>query len=177
MDTGLDGADNHVRKAPRRGVTSAARRRRFFLHLSATCNAAASAKAAGLSNSTVYALRQADAEFLAAWQDAMRAGYDRLEEALLARALAALQQGEGAADTPPSEDAPPAGRGGGRPAHRLDGKVALSAVQLALDLLNRRQAAEKRGTAGRRRASTQEVEAALGAKLDSLARRIGEPER
>ena len=179
MTKGLDGTDG--RRAPRRKAMSAARRRRFLDHLAATCNAIASAKVAGLSISTFYAHRQSDAAFKAIWEEAIQAGYERLEEALLARALESLQ-GKDAAEDPGGDtaiiggtagDAASAGKGGGR----VSAKLALSDIQLALSLLNRRQAVEKRGTGGRRRASVQEVETALGAKLDSLARRLSEPER
>lgn len=178
---GLDGADKHVGTALRHRKMSAARQRRFLGHLTETCNAVASAKAAGLSISTFYVHRQADASFRAVWEEAIRAGYDRLEEALLARALAELQRGDTGSDTGTDagavDGAAPAGKDAGRVAGRLADKVTLSGVQLGLQLLNRRQAAEKRGAGGRRRASAQEVEAALGAKLDSLARRLDEPER
>ena len=58
----------------------------FLEHLAATCNVQASAKAAGVAVSTVYAHRMRDAQFAEDWDAALRQGYARLEAALLERA-------------------------------------------------------------------------------------------
>lgn len=64
------------------------RRRAIFLeHLAATCNVQASAAAAGVAVSTVYANRMRDADFRADWQAALEQGYARLEAALIERAM------------------------------------------------------------------------------------------
>ena len=64
------------------------RRREIFLeHLAATCNVQASAAAAGVAVSTVYANRMRDPDFRADWQAALEQGYARLEAALVERAL------------------------------------------------------------------------------------------
>lgn len=70
------------------------RRRAIFLeHLAATCNVQASAAAAEVAASTVYANRMRDADFRADWQAALEQGYARLEAALIERAM----RGEGRA--------------------------------------------------------------------------------
>ena len=63
------------------------RREAFLEHLAATCNVQASAAAAGVAVSTVYANRMRDADFRADWQAALEQGYARLEAALVERAL------------------------------------------------------------------------------------------
>jgi len=64
-----------------------AKRTAFLKHLAATANVAAAARLAGESGSSAYLLRRYDADFAAAWADALQAGYDRLEQELLALAL------------------------------------------------------------------------------------------
>lgn len=67
------------------------RRERFLDHLAATCNVTAAVEAVGLSITTVYALRRRDPAFAEQWRMALLAGYDRLEEMLLRKAIAALE--------------------------------------------------------------------------------------
>lgn len=62
---------------------------RFLEHLAATCNVQASARAAGVSVSTVYNHRMRDADFRAGWDEALAQGYARLEAALIERAARA----------------------------------------------------------------------------------------
>ncbi|WP_420606241.1 hypothetical protein [Novosphingopyxis sp.] len=64
------------------------KRRTMFLNaLADSCNVKLSAQAAGRSAHTAYKLRDRDPEFAAHWQAALRIGYERLETALLRRAL------------------------------------------------------------------------------------------
>ncbi|MCJ2184220.1 hypothetical protein MTR62_16190 [Novosphingobium sp. 1949] len=65
-------------------------RQRFLAELAATSNVSASAKTAGVSSSTAYEARRADAEFYRQWQEALCEGYDHLEMTLLQR----LREGE-----------------------------------------------------------------------------------
>lgn len=168
-------------------ATGKTKQRRFLEHLAATCNVTASAKAAGASVHPFYSLRQRDPAFAAAWKEAMAAGYDRLEEALLAKALADVEGvafDAGAVETvlvatdgekaPEAEPAKSARRGQLRPGSGIDGRVALVDVQLALALLNRRHAADRAGRVrnGYRRATAEEVEQAINSKLDKLATRL-----
>lgn len=80
----------HERKR-RHSFFGKARRARFLEHLAATCNVQASAAAAEVSVSAVYANRMKDPEFREQWQAALEQGYARLEAALLERAA----RGEG----------------------------------------------------------------------------------
>ena len=67
-----------------------ARTRRLFLnHLAETANVAASARAAGVASSGVYAERRRSAGFRDDWARALGEGYARLETDLLAEALLA----------------------------------------------------------------------------------------
>lgn len=74
---------------------------RFLDHLAATCHVQGAAGAAGASTGAFYKRRRNDPEFAAAWRSAVQAGYERLEEALLARALseAAIYEAEAGAVT------------------------------------------------------------------------------
>ena len=66
---------------------TAERQARFLAELAATANVSASARAAGMSEASVYRLRRRSAAFCDAWAVALREGYDRLEMMLLDRAM------------------------------------------------------------------------------------------
>jgi hypothetical protein len=71
----------------------------FLAHLAATCNVAASARAAGVTAQCVYQKRMRDADFRRRWREALEQGYARLEaraleQALGSQAVAAGTQGE-----------------------------------------------------------------------------------
>lgn len=66
---------------------SARVRKAFLIHLSATCNVSASAKAAGCSEGIVYYWQKADPDFAEACDHALEAGYKQLQHLLLQRAL------------------------------------------------------------------------------------------
>lgn len=79
-----------TRTVTRRAAKTAwsARKERLFLDtLAATSNVSASAKAAKVSDTSVYRRRQNDPAFAAAWTRALCEGYARLELALLERAI------------------------------------------------------------------------------------------
>ena len=83
----VPGTHRYLHKRRRRHAYFGRERRQAFLeHLAATCNVAASAEAAGISHSCVYAARMRDAGFRADWAAAVEQGYARLEVELLARA-------------------------------------------------------------------------------------------
>jgi len=142
-----------VRRAPR-GCFGAEGRQAFLDHLAACCNVTRSAAAAGLGVSTVYDARRRDPAFAQAWDEAIEAGYATLEALLIERA--ALGAGYVPGET------------------RVPGPETID-TWLALDLLrlSRREKAP-RGQAGapQRRASEKELNAALDAQLDVLARRM-----
>ena len=78
-----------LRKAKPHGWTKA-RRAAFLTELAHSCNVSRAHKAAGMGERGAYALRRRDAEFAQQWQAALEIGYDRLEMALLRRALEVL---------------------------------------------------------------------------------------
>ncbi len=78
------------RRALRHDGWTKPRRAQFLRALGTTCNVRASAASVGLALSGAYALRLRDPVFAASWAAALASGYDRLEEALLAAAIAGL---------------------------------------------------------------------------------------
>jgi hypothetical protein len=64
-----------------------AAQKKFLAHLAQTSNVAASAKAAGVTTTPVYALKNKSCVFRAKWLNALAEGYARLEACLLAEAL------------------------------------------------------------------------------------------
>lgn len=177
-----------------------ARRAHFLRVLGTTCNVRAAAASVGLAFSGAYALRLRDPAFAASWAAALADGYDRLEEALLAAAIAGLS-----GDFPPEtghagEDA--AGGAAGGAAGYWAGEAAsggavdaagdlgsisvpdtgvvrlasMQAVQVALAMLGRFRAAQaeggKRQKLRHRRATVEETNASIAKKLDALAKRL-----
>lgn len=145
------------RKAPHR--FDRRRRDQFLKVLAATCNVGFAVRAANVSYSTAYKTRRTDPAFAAEWQVAIAAGYERLEAALISRAL-----GTDGADlsrldfSNPEAILPEAG---------ID-------TELAMKLLTRHRAtAEGRPRVIPRRAVTAaETNAALTKQLELLRRRI-----
>ncbi len=88
---GLEIMPGHHRKVQVRRVTkngwTKAKRAVFLETLASSCNVQMACAAAGLLGSTVYRRRACDTDFAAAWEAALQIGYDRLEQALLRRAL------------------------------------------------------------------------------------------
>lgn len=74
-------------RAERRDGFTRKRRERFLRVLAATCNVRIAARAAGMAVTTVYHRRRRDPEFEGQWRTAIQSAYERLEAALLARAL------------------------------------------------------------------------------------------
>ncbi|MGQ0589959.1 MAG: hypothetical protein ACT4N8_10600 [Sphingosinicella sp.] len=68
------------------------RKNAFLAHFAATCDVTASAAAAGVCVSTVYDHRSRDSAFHARWDEALEAGYARLEAEALAMRLAAIER-------------------------------------------------------------------------------------
>ncbi|MDZ3830352.1 MAG: hypothetical protein U0S50_00875 [Sphingopyxis sp.] len=75
-----------IRKRRSSGWTAAARRA-FLTELAHSCNVGRAHVAAGMGPTAAYGLRRRDPEFAAHWQEALMIGYDRLDMALLRRAL------------------------------------------------------------------------------------------
>lgn len=153
------------------------RRKRFLDSLASTCNVRIAIEAAGLAPSSAYALRRRDPAFAALWKEALTIGYERLEETLLQCALEGVNaieiDVEGAVLLP--EPGPGAGEHTYQPGSGGSAKISSDAVQLAMLVLNRHRATvEGKGSPGgsRRRASSEETDAALRKKLDALARTL-----
>jgi hypothetical protein len=75
---------------PKRNGFTKAKRKKFLSHFAATCNAKASALAAGVSFSTVYEWRRKDEQFRKGWQEALDQGYARLEAEVVREAEESL---------------------------------------------------------------------------------------
>jgi hypothetical protein len=75
---------------PKRRAFTEARRKRFLNHFAASCNQRAAARSVGISEQCVIAWRKKDAQFNAAWKEALELGYARLEAELVLRAREAL---------------------------------------------------------------------------------------
>ena len=64
----------------------------FLEHLRTSCNVAGSCRAVGVGSATVYKLRQEDADFAAAWDDALEDAYDYLEAEARRRAFDGVEE-------------------------------------------------------------------------------------
>lgn len=64
----------------------------FLEHLRTSCNVAGSCRAVGVSSTAVYALRNTDADFAAAWDDALEDAYDYLEAEARRRAFDGVEE-------------------------------------------------------------------------------------
>lgn len=187
-------------RAPRFDGWTKARRAQFLGVLGTTCNVRAAAAAVGMGFGTAYALRLRDPAFAAAWAAALADGYDRLEEALLAAAIAGLSgdfvaetrdAGERAAGDSAreaaSDDAIDSGSDHARDSGSDLGGISvpdtgvvrlasMQAVQVALAMLGRFRTAQakggKRPKSHRRRATVEETNASIAKKLDALAKRL-----
>lgn len=162
---GKAGGRLQVRK-PARGGWTPAKRAAFLEHLAGTCNVAASARAVGMAPRGAHALKARDAVFAADWAAAIEAAYETLEARLLAYALGEAEgeveaEADGVADGDADGDAGAESRG----AH-FDPRVAVQ----ALGFRRRDAAAGGRGPSCKR-ATIAEVEAALIARLEAIARR------
>jgi len=158
---GKAGGRLQVRKAAKGGWTPA-KRAAFLEHLAATCNIAASARAVGMAPRGAHALKARDAVFAADWAGAIEAAYETLEARLLAYALGEV---EGEAEAESEAEADGDAEAELRGAH-FDPRVAVQ----ALGFRRRDAAAGGRGPSCKR-ATIAEVEAALVARLDAIARR------
>lgn len=122
-------------KARSTGWTKA-RRAAFLTELAQSCNVARAHEAAGMGRASAYLLRRRDPAFAAQWQQALEAGYERLELALLRRAREAV--GDLALD----EGAEPVGR--------------MTVVQ-AIDYMAKHRESVAKGRARTRRPQAREV--------------------
>jgi len=82
----VGGAEPKMRR-PRPNEWTKAKVEAFMTALAETCNVTLAAQAAGMSLTGAYAKRKKDAAFRAGWAEAIAGAYQRLELALLDRAL------------------------------------------------------------------------------------------
>ena len=137
-----------------------ARRTAFLEMLATTCNVGRSAKAAGMTASTAYRLRNRDGGFAQLWAAAVAAGSERLKERLLAHSLGQAPDGE-------------------NPDALADEPVATPFdVDVAMATLKTLAAIDRRGSGGGERptyATDAEVTVMLVERLDALASRLARP--
>ncbi|MEG3126099.1 hypothetical protein [Sphingomonas sp. GB1N7] len=145
-------------------------KRAIFLNvLAATCNVRASAQAAGKTEQTARALRHRDGEFSVLWEEALEAGYERLETELLARALGQVASGNN-----PAADEIAAAE---TPTYAFDPALAIRVLQLRGDRGrgvgqgSGQGSGRGSGRAMKPRMTQGEVDAALLARIDALAAR------
>jgi len=88
MDEVIEGGrTGPQRRRNRKNGWTKARREAFLAELAQSCNIRRASEIAGLTQSGAYRLRQRDPVFARQWQEALTLGYERLELALLRRAL------------------------------------------------------------------------------------------
>jgi hypothetical protein len=85
-------------KTGKPGGWTKAKREAFLVELAASCNIVRAAALVGMGQSGAYRLRKREPDFAAQWQAALEIGYERLETALVRRALEAV--GETAGEFP-----------------------------------------------------------------------------
>lgn len=136
-------------------------REAFLAQLAATAHVEQSAAAVGLCDGTVYDLRRRDAAFAHEWRMALLMGYDRIEAALIRKAL-------GLRDHAPVVDAVATG---------VAPEIGQVDVGIAMLLLNRHKPTIERATHEAKdaafRSSRDDTEATLLAKLRAYAKSAG----
>ncbi|WP_144243929.1 hypothetical protein [Sphingopyxis sp. MWB1] len=142
-----------LRKRRASGWT-AARKRAFLTELAHSCHVGRAHRAAGLGPTAAYGLRRRDPEFAAQWQEALVQGYERLDMALLRRALEVV--GELELDEP-SEP------------------IVKMSVDQAIDVMNKHRQSvvggRARGWTPPRLASQEETDAVLMKRIAMVKRR------
>lgn len=141
-----------------RAAFSAERRQVFLDQLAGGCNVTRAAEAAGVGVSTVYDAKRSDAGFADQWAQALEIGYSTLEALLIERAAVGGNYKPG--------EIPVAGP------ETVDSSLALDLLRL-----HRAKAPRNPGGAPTRRASEKELNEAILARLDVLARRMKVPRR
>jgi hypothetical protein len=138
----------------------------FLARLAECCNMSRAAREAGVSTSMIYRLRGRDAAFAAAWQDAIEAGYERLELGLIEAALARVAEraGAGAPDAGSADAAAPV--------------IEPMTMEQAIQLLGRYRATIRGGKAqskrsGARAPTSEETDEAILKRLAILRRQRG----
>ncbi len=112
------------------------RRAAFLAELAHSCNVTRAHKAAGMGDRSAYVLRQRDPAFAHGWQEALRVGFERLETALLRRALEVVGEIE---------------------LDEREEPVEKMSVEQAIGLLNQHRRSVQQGAAYRRRPQARHI--------------------
>lgn len=146
------------KRATRRDGWTRTKRARFLDELSATCNVRRSAAAVAITEGSARALRRRDPVFARLWQEALQAGYDRLEMELVERALGVVADDD---DNPTEAD-------------RTELEQQISVADAIRILQVRNAAMAGRVPRGKRAvvATEAEVDAALLAALTAVEKRL-----
>lgn len=142
-------------RAVRKNGWTAAKRAAFLAELAQSCNVSRANKAAGVATRSAYLLRARDPEFARQWQAALEIGYERLEMALVRRALQVVE------GIDLDEGAEP---------------VEKMTVEQAMNLLNLHRRSVQQGHASKRRqperhvATQEETDAALIKRIGMVLR-------
>lgn len=131
------------------------KRQTFLDMLAVTCNVGLACAEAGMSKGGVYHLRRRDPEFAELWRQALLMGYDRLEERLLRRAGAGVNDVEFGGDDAPEDP--------------LDPELALNLLRAHRPAVEGRR---KRPGGEIHRISREAAQAALAKRLDALEKRL-----
>lgn len=138
----------------------------FLVRLAECCNMSRAARQAGVSTSMIYRLRARDADFAAAWQAAIEAGYERLELGLIEAALARVSKRveDAAADAGDADAVTPI--------------IEPMTMEQAIHLLGRYRATVRTGKAqskrsGARAPTSEETDEAILKRLAILRRQRG----
>lgn len=136
----------------------------FLARLAECCNMSRAARQAGVSTSMIYRLRARDADFAAAWQAAIEAGYERLELGLIEAALARVSKRAEEAEADKADAATPV--------------IEPMTMEQAIQLLGRYRATVRHGKAqskrsGERAPTSEETDEAILTRLAILRRQRG----
>lgn len=146
------------RKATQQRGWTVGRRSTFLEVLGQTCNVTMAAAAAGKTPRSARHLKKQDGEFARLWAEAMDDGAERLGEELLAQQLGQLSSGE----NPTGERTP-------EPAAPFDPVKAIAVLRARDGFGDRRRRTYKPATQA-------EIDEALMARLDVLAKQIARRE-
>ncbi|ATY33332.1 hypothetical protein [Sphingomonas psychrotolerans] len=138
------------------------KRQRFLDALALTCNVEASAAHAGVHRVTPYTCRRRDPHFARQWQEALTAGYDRLEALV-------LEHGGAGVALEPADPYRAGEEGAAPPPFDFDKALRI----LALYRSQRHGQAGRRPGAARRRATREETNAVLIKAIAAAKKRLG----
>lgn len=143
-------------RAVRKDGWTIAKRKIFLDTLAATCNVTRAVEATGMNVQGLYRLKERDGEFAGLWQQALAQGVERIEEQLLAHTMGAPTGENPGEERDVIEPVP------------FDPLLALKVLQWRRDIDGPRRTRKQPFYA-----KPADVDAALMARLDALAKRLG----